>query len=128
MTGPRLPLEGIRVLELAQIVAGPFCGTLMAEFGAEVIKTEMPGRGDDLRRLGPIEDGTSYWFAVDNRNKKLMTLDLHLPGGQAIVKRLVSKCDVVLENFRPGVLEKWGLGWDALHAINPRLIMARSAS
>jgi crotonobetainyl-CoA:carnitine CoA-transferase CaiB-like acyl-CoA transferase len=119
------PLEGIRVLELAQVVAGPFCGTLMAEFGAEVIKTEMPGRGDDLRRLGPIEDGTSYWFAVDNRNKKLMTLDLHLPGGQDIVKRLVRRCDVVLENFRPGVLEKWGLGWEALHAINSRLVMAR---
>ena len=121
----RRPLEGIRVLELAQVVAGPFCGTLMAEFGAEVIKTEMPGRGDDLRRLGPSEDGTAYWFAVDNRNKKLMTLDLHLPAGQAIVKRLVEKCDVVLENFRPGVLEKWGLGWEALHAINPGLVMAR---
>ena len=121
----RRPLDGIRVLELAQVVAGPFCGTLMAEFGAEVIKTEMPGRGDDLRRLGPAEDGTAYWFAVDNRNKKLMTLDLHLPGGQAIVRRLVEKCDVVLENFRPGVLEKWGLGWEALHAINPRLVMAR---
>jgi len=119
------PLEGIRVLELAQVVAGPFCGALMAEFGADVIKTEMPGRGDDLRRLGPSEDGTSYWFAVDNRNKKLMTLDLHLPGGQDIVKRLVATCDVVLENFRPGVLEKWGLGWDALHAINPRMVMAR---
>ena len=121
----RRPLEGIRVLELAQVVAGPFCGTLMAEFGAEVIKTEMPGRGDDLRRLGPSEDGTAYWFAVDNRNKKLMTLDLHLPAGQEIVKRLVEKCDVVLENFRPGVLEKWGLGWEALHAINPRMVMAR---
>ena len=121
----RRPLEGIRVLELAQVVAGPFCGTLMAEFGAEVIKTEMPGRGDDLRRLGPSEEGTSYWFAVDNRNKKLMTLDLHVPGGQDIVKRLVARCDVVLENFRPGVLEKWGLGWDALHAINPSLVMAR---
>ncbi|MBM3219647.1 MAG: CoA transferase [Candidatus Rokubacteria bacterium] len=119
------PLEGIRVLELAQVVAGPFCGTLMAEFGAEVIKTEMPGRGDDLRRLGPSEDGTSYWFAVDNRNKKLMTLDLHLPKGQEIVRRLVARSDVVLENFRPGVLEKWGLGWDALHAINPRMVMAR---
>ena len=118
-------LDGIRVLELAQVVAGPFCGTLMAEFGADVIKTEMPGRGDDLRRLGPVEDGHSYWFAVDNRNKKLMTLDLHLPQGQEIVRRLVRQCDVVLENFRPGVLEKWGLGWDALHAINPKLVMAR---
>jgi len=125
MTAARRPLEGIRVLELAQVVAGPFCGTLMAEFGAEVIKTEMPGRGDDLRRLGPIEEGTSYWFAADNRNKKLMTLDLHTAGGQEIVRKLVPHCDVVLENFRPGVLEKWGLGWDALHAINPRMVMAR---
>ncbi|OLC12191.1 MAG: hypothetical protein AUH29_17120 [Candidatus Rokubacteria bacterium 13_1_40CM_69_27] len=121
----RRPLDGIRVLELAQIVAGPFCGTLMAEFGAEVIKTELPGKGDDLRRLGPAEDGCSYWFAVDNRNKKVMTLDLRTPKGQEIVRRLVPNCDVVLENFRPGVLEGWGLGWDALHAINPRLIMAR---
>jgi crotonobetainyl-CoA:carnitine CoA-transferase CaiB-like acyl-CoA transferase len=125
MTEPRLPLQGIRVLELAQVVAGPFCGTLMAEFGAEVIKTEMPGRGDDLRRLGPSEEGCSYWFAVDNRNKKLMTLDLHVAKGQDIVRKLVAKCDVVLENFRPGVLERWGLGWEALHAINPRLVMAR---
>ena len=125
MTDTPRPLDGIRVLELAQVVAGPFCGTLMAEFGAEVIKTEMPGRGDDLRRLGPSEDGTSYWFAVDNRNKKLLTLDLHQPAGQEIVRRLVARCDVVLENFRPGVLERWGLGWDNLHAINPRMVMAR---
>lgn len=125
MTQPRRPLDGIRVLELAQVVAGPFCGTLMAEFGAEVIKTEMPGRGDDLRRLGPSEDGYGYWFAADNRNKKLMTLDLHVAKGQDIVRRLVAECDVVLENFRPGVLERWGLGWEALHAINPRLVMAR---
>src|SRR6201988_3803539 len=125
MTQPPLPLEGIRVLELAQVVAGPFCGALMAEVGADVIKTEMPGRGDDLRRLGPSEDGTSYWFAVDNRNKKLMTLDLHQPAGQDIVRRLVAKGDGVLENFRPGLLERWGLGWDALHAINPRMVMAR---
>ena len=112
MSEQRRPLDGIRVLELAQVVAGPFCGTLMAEFGAEVIKTEIPGKGDDLRRLGPSEDGTSYWFAVDNRNKKLMTLDLHTAGGQEIVRRLVPHCDVVLENFRPGVLERWGLGWE----------------
>lgn len=125
MTASRLPLEGVRVLELAQVVAGPFCGTLMAEFGAEVIKTEMPGKGDDLRRLGPSEDGCGYWFAVDNRNKRLMTLDLRTPKGQDIVRRLVPHCDVILENFRPGVLERWGLGWDALHAINPRMVMAR---
>ena len=101
----RRPLDGLRVLELAQVVAGPFCGTLMAEFGAEVIKTEMPDKGDDLRRLGPAEDGCSYWFAVDNRNKKLMTLDLRTSKGQEIVRRLVPTVDVVLENFRPGVLE-----------------------
>ena len=125
MTASRLPLEGLRVLELAQVVAGPFCGTLMAEFGAEVIKTEMPGKGDDLRRLGPAEDGCGYWFAVDNRNKRLMTLDLRTPKGQDIIRKLVPHCDVVLENFRPGVLERWGLGWDTLHAINPRMVMAR---
>jgi crotonobetainyl-CoA:carnitine CoA-transferase CaiB-like acyl-CoA transferase len=126
MTTPHpRPLDGIRVLELAQIVAGPFCGTLMAEFGADVIKTEMPGKGDDLRRLGPGEDDRSYWYALDNRGKRVMTLDLRTPGGQDIVRRLVPLCDVVLENFRPGVLERWGLGWEDLHRLNPRLVMAR---
>src|SRR4030095_2174265 len=98
---------------------------LMAEFGADVIKTEMPGRGDDLRRLGPTEDGCGYWWAVDNRNKRVMTLDLHKPAAQEIVRRLAAKVDVVLENFRPGVLEGWGLGWDDLSRITPRLVMAR---
>ncbi len=125
MTDRPLPLHGIRVLELAQIVAGPFCGTLMAEFGAEVIKTELPGKGDDLRRLGPTEDGVNYWFAVDNRGKKVITLDLRTPRGQEIVRRLVPLCDVVLENFRPGVLESWGLGWEDLRALRPSLVMAR---
>jgi crotonobetainyl-CoA:carnitine CoA-transferase CaiB-like acyl-CoA transferase len=120
-----LPLTGVRVLELAQIVAGPFCGTLMAEFGAEVIKTELPGKGDDLRRLGPTEDGVNYWYAVDNRGKQVMTLDLRTPRGQDIVRRLVPLCDVVIENFRPGVLESWGLGWDDLRALRPSLVMAR---
>jgi crotonobetainyl-CoA:carnitine CoA-transferase CaiB-like acyl-CoA transferase len=120
-----LPLSGIRVLELAQIVAGPFCGTLMAEFGAEVIKTELPGKGDDLRRLGPTENGTNYWYAVDNRGKKVITLDLHTSKGQDIVRRLVPLCDVVIENFRPGVLESWGLGWEDLHKLRPSLVMAR---
>lgn len=122
--GPR-PLDGITVLELAQVVAGPFCGVLMAEFGADVIKTEMPGRGDDLRRLGPAEDGSSYWYAQDNRNKRVITLDMRTMRGQEIVKRLVPLVDVVLENFRPGVLESWGLGWETLHALNPRMVMAR---
>jgi crotonobetainyl-CoA:carnitine CoA-transferase CaiB-like acyl-CoA transferase len=125
MTDRPLPLTGIRVLELAQIVAGPFCGTLMAEFGAEVIKTELPGKGDDLRRLGPSEDGCNYWYAVDNRGKKTMTLDLRTPKGQDLVRRLVPLCDVVIENFRPGVLESWGLGWTDLKTLRPSLIMAR---
>src|SRR2546428_12670637 len=125
MTESRRPLDGIRVLELAQVVAGPFCGALMAEFGAEVIKTELPGKGDDLRRLGPTEDGVNYWYAVDNRGKKVVTLDLRTPQGQDIVRRLVPLCDVVLENFRPGVLESWGLGWEELHRLRPSLIMAR---
>jgi formyl-CoA transferase len=121
----RLPLEGIRVLELAQIVAGPFCGALMAEFGAEVIKVEMPGRGDDVRRMGPSEKDVGYWWAVENRNKKVITLDLHHPKGQEIVQRLVPRVDVVTENFRPGTLERWHLGWEDLSRVNPRLIMAR---
>ena len=125
MSAPPLPLSGIRVLELAQIVAGPFCGTLMAEFGAEVIKTELPGKGDDLRRLGPTEDGVNYWYAADNRGKKVITLDLRTPKGQEVVRRLVPLCDVVTENFRPGVLESWGLGWEELRRLRPSLIMAR---
>src|SRR5947208_13935824 len=106
MTEPRRPLEGIRVLELAQVVAGPFCGALMAEFGAEVIKTEMPGRGDDLRRLGPSEGDCSYWFAVDNRNKKLMKLDLHAAKGQEIVRRTVAHCSIVHKYSRPSVIQR----------------------
>lgn len=125
MENGRRPLDGIRVLELASIVAGPFCGGLMAEFGAEVIKTEIPGRGDDIRRMGPQEDGVGYWWAQENRGKKVFTLDLHHAKGQEIVKRLVPQVDVVLENFRPGILEKWHLGWEDLSRINPRLIMAR---
>jgi formyl-CoA transferase len=125
MDDARRPLQGIRVLELAQIVAGPFCGALMAEFGAEVIKVEMPGRGDDVRRMGPSEQNVGYWWAVDNRNKKAITVDLHHPKGQEIVRRLVPQVDVVTENFRPGTLERWHLGWEDLSRINPRLVMAR---
>ncbi|ETX04124.1 MAG: hypothetical protein ETSY2_30610 [Candidatus Entotheonella gemina] len=125
MQNGKMPLEGIRVLELAQIVAGPFCGVLMAEFGAEVIKVEMPGRGDDIRRMGPREGDVGFWWSQENRGKKALTLDLHDPKGQEIVKRLVPHVDVILENFRPGILEKWGLGWETLCQINPRLIMAR---
>jgi crotonobetainyl-CoA:carnitine CoA-transferase CaiB-like acyl-CoA transferase len=125
MNDGRRPLEGIRVLELAQIVAGPFCGALMAEFGAEVIKVEMPGRGDDVRRMGPSEEDVGYWWAVENRNKKVISLDLHHPKGQEIVRRLVPHVDVLTENFRPGTLERWHLGWEDLSRIHPGLIMAR---
>src|SRR5881628_3245274 len=121
----RPPLDGIRVLELAQVVAGPFCGTLMAEFGAEVIKTELPGKGDDLRRLGPTEDGCNYWYAVDNRGKRVVTLDLRTRKGQELVRRLVPLCVVVIDDLRPGVLESWALGWEDLRTLRPSLIMAR---
>jgi crotonobetainyl-CoA:carnitine CoA-transferase CaiB-like acyl-CoA transferase len=97
----------------------------MAEFGAEVIKTELPGKGDDLRRLGPTEDGCNYWYALDNRGKKVVTLDLRKPKGQDLVRRLVPLCDVLIENFRPGVMESWGLGWEELKKIRPSLVMAR---
>ena len=122
MSDHSLPLSGIRVLELAQIVAGPFCGTLMAEFGAEVIKTELPGKGDDLRRLGPTEQGVNYWYAVDNRGKKVITLDLRTPKGQEVVRRLVPLSDVVIENFRPGVLESWGLGYPCATFASGRIL------
>jgi crotonobetainyl-CoA:carnitine CoA-transferase CaiB-like acyl-CoA transferase len=97
----------------------------MAEFGAEVIKVEMPGRGDDVRRMGPAEQDVGYWWAVENRNKRVMTLDLHHPKGQEIIHQLVPLVDVVTENFRPGTLERWNLGWEDLSRLNPRLIMAR---
>src|SRR2546428_11998147 len=97
----RRPLDGIRVLELAQVVAGPFCGTLMAEFGAEVIKTELPGKGDDLRRLGPTEDGVNYWYALDNRGKKVMTLDLRTRRGEGIPRPPLPARGGGLQEFPP---------------------------
>jgi crotonobetainyl-CoA:carnitine CoA-transferase CaiB-like acyl-CoA transferase len=114
------------VLDLATFVAAPFCCTLLGEFGAEVIKVEQPGRGDDLRRLGtPARDGLSYWWLVESRNKKSITCNLRTPDGQALVKRLAAASDVLAENFRPGTLEGWGLGWDVLQAVNRRLVMVR---
>ena len=119
-------LDGLRVLDLATFVAAPFCCTLFGEFGAEVIKVEQPGRGDDLRRLGtPARPGLSYWWLVESRNKKSITCNLREPDGQALVKRLARDTDVLAENFRPGTLERWNLGWDELHAINPGLVMVR---
>ena len=122
MTGK--PLAGVKVVELGQLIAGPFAGKFFADFGAEVIKIEPPG-GDPLRKWRKLHKGTSLWWYVQNRNKKSVTVDLRLPEGQAIVRRIVKGADVVIENFRPGTLEKWGLGYDGLAADNPGLVMLR---
>jgi crotonobetainyl-CoA:carnitine CoA-transferase CaiB-like acyl-CoA transferase len=121
------PLEGLRVLELGSLIAGPFATRIMAEFGAEVIKVERPGTGDPLRTWRYVDPRirTSLWWALQSRNKKLVTLNLSHPDGLALVKRLAGKSDILLENFRPGTLEKLGLGWEALHALNPQLILVR---
>lgn len=121
------PLAGLRVLELGTLIAGPFATRLMAEFGAEVIKVEAPRAPDPLRSWRYVDPrtGTSIWWAVQARNKQLITLDLKHPDGLALARRLIAACDVVVENFRPGLLERLGLGWDVLHALNPRLILVR---
>jgi formyl-CoA transferase len=119
------PLDGIRVLELGQLIAGPFASRLLAEFGADVIKIEPPRTGDPLRKWRMLHDGTSVWWASQSRNKRSVTLDLRDPEGQAIARRLAAEADVVIENFRPGALEAWGLGWDTLHELNPKLVMLR---
>ena len=118
------PLEGVKVVELGQLIAGPFAGKFFADFGAEVIKIEPPG-GDPLRKWRNLHRGTSLWWYVQNRNKKSVTADLRLPEGQEIVRRIAKDADVVIENFRPGTLEKWGLGYDGLAAGNPGLVMLR---
>ncbi|MCK1513200.1 CoA transferase [Bradyrhizobium sp. 190] len=117
------PLSGVRVIDLGTMVAGPVAATLLSDFGAEVIKVEQPGRGDTLRHIGPYADGESLWWNVEGRNKKSITLDLHHPEAQRILKELVKHADVVVENFRPGTLEKWNLSWQELEKINPRLVM-----
>jgi succinyl-CoA:(S)-malate CoA-transferase subunit A/succinyl-CoA:(S)-malate CoA-transferase subunit B len=127
MTAPRPPLTGIRVLDAATFIAAPFCATLLGEFGAEVIKIERPGSGDPFRHFGtPTEraDTTLAWLS-EARNRKSITLDLRSTEGAALFKRLVALSDVVCENFRPGTLESWGLGWDVLRAVNPNVIMLR---
>ncbi|HEX5864348.1 MAG TPA: CaiB/BaiF CoA-transferase family protein, partial [Casimicrobiaceae bacterium] len=123
-TSPR-PLAGLKVLELGQLIAGPFAAKIFAEFGAEVIKIEPPDGGDPLRQWRLLHDGTSLWWYVQARNKKSVTANLRSPEGQEIVRRLARDTDIVVENFRPGTLEKWGLGYDALAAANPGLIMLR---
>ncbi|MDO9435370.1 CaiB/BaiF CoA-transferase family protein [Hydrogenophaga sp.] len=120
------PLDGLKVIDTATFLAGPFCATQLAEFGADVIKVEQPGLGDAVRRFGTItEGGDSLPFLSENRNKKSITLDLRRPAGADLLKRLVADTDILVENFQPGTLEEWGLGWEVLSAINPRLIMVR---
>ena len=123
MTGG--PLQGIRVLELGSLIAGPFCAKTLADFGAEVVKIEPPGEGDPLRTWRRMRNGVSLWWHVQSRNKKSVTCDLRSPEGQEIVRRLARGCDIAIENFRPGALEKWNLGWDALSRENPKLIIVR---
>lgn len=120
-----LPLSGLRVIELGQLIAGPFASKMLAEFGADVIKVEPPETGDPLRTWRMLHDGTSVWWAAHARNKRSITLNLREPEGQEIIRQLAKDADIVIENFRPGALEKWGIGFKDLHAINPKLIMLR---
>ncbi|MBT0960635.1 CaiB/BaiF CoA transferase family protein [Denitromonas iodatirespirans] len=119
------PLKGVRVIEFGTLIAGPFCTRVLAEFGAEVIKIEAPGSGDPLRKWRKLHGDTSLWWYVQSRNKQSVTLNLKAPEGVAIARRLVAGADIVVENFRPGVMEKLGLGWETLKADNPALVMVR---
>ena len=118
-------LKGIRVVELGQLLAGPFCGQLLGDMGADVIKVEPPGEGDPLRKWRKMHEGTSLWWYLQSRNKKSIAVNLKSPEGLDVVRRLAQSADVVIENFRPGGLEKLGLGWDVLSALNPNLVMVR---
>jgi formyl-CoA transferase len=119
------PLSGLKVLEMGQLIAGPFAAKTLADFGADVIKIEPPGAGDPLRKWRLLKDGTSVWWQVQSRNKRSVALNLNEPSAQDIVRKLASECDVLIENFRPGALEGWGLSPDVLLQANPRLIVLR---
>lgn len=119
------PLQGIRVVEIGTLIAAPFAARLMAEFGADVVKIEAPQTGDPLRKWRKLHEGTSLWWYLQSRNKKSVCVNLKSPEGVEIVKRLAAEADVVIENLRPGALEKLGIGWEVLHAINPKLTMVR---
>ncbi|MYH89574.1 MAG: CoA transferase [Gammaproteobacteria bacterium] len=121
----RPPLRGVRVLELGQLIAGPFAAKTLADFGADVIKIEAEGTGDPLRKWRLLRDGTSVWWQVQSRNKRSLAIDLRSADGQAAVRRLAAEADVVVENFKPGKLEEWGIGWEQLHELNPGLVMLR---
>ncbi len=118
------PLDGLRVVDASTVIAGPTIGMLMGDFGADVIKVEHP-RGDVLRNTGYQKDGVGLWFKMANRNKRCVTLNFSTEKGQEVFKKLIETTDVLIENFRTGTMEKWGLGWEDLHAINPRLVMIR---
>lgn len=127
-TGQAIPagaLKGVRVIEMGQLIAGPFAGKTLGEFGADVIKIEAPGAGDPLRNWRMIKEGTSVWWQVQSRNKRSIALDLRSAEGQGIARKLISEADVLIENFRPGTLEGWGMGWEQLSALNPGLVMLR---
>ncbi|MFF2505427.1 CaiB/BaiF CoA transferase family protein [Streptomyces sp. NPDC058067] len=119
------PLEGLRVLDLATLFAGPLAATMLGDFGADVIKVEHPRTPDPSRGHGPSKDGVGLWWKLLGRNKRTLTLDLSTPGGREILLRLAADADVLIENFRPGTLEKWNLGWEELSAANPRLVLTR---
>ncbi|UTH35457.1 CoA transferase [Pseudomonas sp. KHPS1] len=125
MSAPSQPLAGLKVIELGSLIAGPFAARICAEFGAEVIKVESPDGGDPLRKWRKLYEGTSLWWFVQARNKRSITLNLKHEAGRDVLRKLLAEADILIENFRPGVLEKLGLGWDALHALNPRLVMVR---
>ena len=125
MQTPQDALHGLKVLELGQLIAGPFAGKTLADFGADVIKIEPVEGGDPLRKWRLLREGTSVWWEVQSRNKRSVALDLRGAEGQAAVRALAAAADVLVENFKPGTMEGWGLGWDALHALNPRLIILR---
>jgi crotonobetainyl-CoA:carnitine CoA-transferase CaiB-like acyl-CoA transferase len=122
--GAQLPLEGIRVLDVSRVLAGPFCSMLLGDMGADVVKVERVGRGDDSRSVGDTVAGESTYFLVMNRNKRGVTLDFRQPEGLDLLKRLAGEADVLVENFRAGTMEAMGLGWQTLHELNPRLILA----
>ncbi|MBG67547.1 MAG: formyl-CoA transferase [Hyphomonas sp.] len=126
MTDSKRPLDGLRVIELGQLIAGPFCGQLLGDFGAEVIKVEAPGLPDPARGWGAVKkDDIGLFWPIIGRNKKSLTLNLRVEAGQAILRELVKTADILVENFRPGTLERWGLGPDVLHELNPRLVITR---
>jgi formyl-CoA transferase len=125
MTEATAPLAGVKVIELGTLIAGPYCASVLAQFGADVVKVESPGDGDPLRKWRKLYQGTSLWWYSQSRNKKSITLNLKSPRAQEIVRALVKDADIVVENFRAGLLDEWGLGWKALSEINPKLVMVR---